>query len=263
MTKRMLGLVLSALLAVFGTVVLVAYVESARTKAAAGEPTEPLLVVTAPIAKGTNAADLEGKVAVREVRTASKVDGAVTSAKALAGKVATTDLLPGEQVVAARFERPETLGRDGVPKGLLEVTLQLEPERALGGALKPGDTVAVVASFDPFDAAATGQVVDPAGPQRTPSTTHVILERVLVTHVQTTDPRASAKKGATAEADKDAQVRPEPAPQGQLLITLAVDASSMERIVFTAEYGKVWLSAQPSDAPIGGTHIETRDSVYR
>ena len=49
-----------------------------------------------------------------------------------------------------------------VPLGLQEVTVALDPERAVGGDLKVGDTVGVVLSFDPFDT----DVVrfDPANP---------------------------------------------------------------------------------------------------
>ena len=52
------------------------------------------------------------------------------------------------------------------------------------------------------------------------------------------------------------------APTGKLLVTLALDAPSVERVVFAAEHGTVWLSAEPSDAPEDGTKIVERGNVY-
>lgn len=255
----MLGLVASIALATFGTVVLVGYVQSAHDEAGAEESTVPVLVVTKKIPRGTNASALTGKVEVKDVSKGDKVDGAVADVDVLDGKVAATDLLPGEQVLAERFQESQVLGREGVPKGLLEVTVRLTPERALGGAVRPGDTVAVISSFEPFDTNVTGQGdVDPNRPTKTPNTSHVMLHKVLVTAVQTTD---AVHKEAVDEDDEEADL-PDPAPKDDFLVTLALDATSVQRVVFTAEYGTVWLSAEPTDAPDGQTRVETRGTVY-
>jgi pilus assembly protein CpaB len=257
-SRRTVGLLVSIALAVFGTVVLVGYVQSAHDKAAAGESTVPVLVVTKKIPRGTKASDLDGKVAVKQLPKAERVDGAVTRVGALEGKVAATDLLPGEQVLADRFKTSQALGHEGVPKGLLEVTVRLSPERALGGAIRAGDTVAVISSFEPFDMEAVNGVRsgDASLPKKTPNTSHVILHKVLVTAVQTTD---APKADDSADATDDDQ--PDPAPKNDYLVTLAVDATSVQRVIFTAEFGKLWLSAEPSDAPDGQTRIETRGTV--
>lgn len=252
----MVGLVVSIALAAFGTIVLVGYVQGAHDKAAAGEPTVRVLVVTKVVPRGTKASALEGKIAVKDVPADEKVDGAVASVGALKGKVAATDLLPGEQVLAARFQAPEVLGREGVPKGLLEVTVRLSPERALGGVITPGDTVAVLSSFKPFDLDTSGQPGVDAS-KKTPATTHVILHDVLVTKVQVSD----AVKTAPVSKQPD-DTTPDPAPKGDLLVTLALDATAVQRVVFTAEYGTLWLSAEPSEAPGTPTRVETRGSVY-
>jgi pilus assembly protein CpaB len=254
----MVGLTASVVLAVFGTTVLVGYVQSAKDSAGAAEPTVPVLVVARGIDRGTKAADLGSKVKVRQVPADDKVDGAVSSVEALTGKVASTDLVPGEQVLADRFVTPRVLGRAGVPKGLLEVTVKLEPERAVGGSVSVGDKVAVLASFEPFDIDNTGDPVDSAGPKKTPNTTHLILHDVLVTRVQ-----ADSTVRSGGNDNKDDASKPDPAPKGTLLVTLALDAPSVERVVFAAEYGKLWLSAEPPGASAAGTAIQTRGSIYR
>lgn len=259
MRRRMVGLAVSVLLALFGTAVLVGYAQSAHDKAGAAEPTVPVLVVKTKVEKGTKASDLGDRVKVVEVARNEKVDGAVASASELAGKVASTELLPGEQVLAERFVTREAVGRQGVPKGLLEVTVELAPDRALGGAIQVGDHVAVIASFQPFDLDATGQPADPNGPKKTPDSTHIILHKALVTHVQA----ESFAKGSTSKSNDQETAQPDPRPKGSLLVTLAVDAGSVERVVFTAEFGKLWLAAEPSDAGTDGTAIQTRGSVYQ
>lgn len=264
MRRRMLGIVASLVLATFGTVVLVGYVQSAHDKAVAGEPTETVMVVTKPILQGTKVADLKDYVTAKELPVSATADGALADLDALEGKVVKTDLHPGEQLLAARFGDPAELGREGVPPDLLEVTVRLAPERALGGALKPGDTVAVLASFDTFEPAAADL---PAGPgsQSTPKTTKVILQKVLVTAVQTSDAKVieEASKSEDEKTDDAGQNKaaPKPSPAGEFLITLATDEVSVERIIFVVEHGSLWLSMQPKDSP-EASNIQTRRAIY-
>ena len=261
MRRRFVGLAASVVLALVGTVVLVSYVQGAHNKAAAAEPLEAVLVVTQKVPRGTKASDLEGRVTVRQLAASAIAKGAVHRVDELdQTKVASTDLLPDEQVLADRFQSPQTLGRQGVPDGLLEVTVKLDPERAIGGTLRPGDTVAVVSSFKPFDLHdVTG--TDPNGPNKSPNTTHVILHKVLVTNVQMTSSTSDTSATKQVDAKKTDDATPDPAPKGQVLVTLAVDATSVQRVVFTAEFGTLWLASEPSDAPDGQTRIETLGTV--
>jgi pilus assembly protein CpaB len=257
--NRFIGLALSIVLAAVGTLVLVGYVQSAHDQAGAAEPTVKVLVVTEEIPRGTKASELEGKVEVVDIPEDTKLAGAVDSTKRLAGKVAAATLLPGEQVLAARFQTPEVLGREGVPAGMLEVTVQLSAERALGGEIRPGDTVAVVASFEPFDIDTSGLPGAADAPKKTPNTSHLTLHKVLVTNVQATN---AVKKEADDEV-KEGEERPiGQAPRGDLLVTLALNATDVQRVVFAAEFGTLWLGAEPSDAPGDDTRIETRGTVY-
>ena len=56
----------------------------------------------------------------------------------------------------ARFTGAGTAAASKATEGLLQVTVPLEPERALGGNIRAGDTVGVLLSFEPVDAQ-TGQ----------------------------------------------------------------------------------------------------------
>lgn len=251
MKRRILGIVTALLLASIGTFTLLAWAAAAEDRALAGERTVDVFVVRQAIAAGTGVDGLRESVELEQVPAKASAEGGVADLDDLAGKVATVDLVPGEQLVAARFADPEVLARQTgveVPDGLQEVTISLEPQRAVGGNLRPGDTVGLVASFDPFEDVTGGDA-------KTPNTTHLILHKVLVTRVQ-----AAPTAAAPRDEEDDG---PEPTPGSDLLITLAVDAPSVERVVFAQEFGFVWLTAEPATATEDGTRIQDRGTIYQ
>jgi len=255
MKRKVSGLIAALVLATIGTVAMVAYVQSAKNKAVAGELLVDVLVVNEPIAKGTAASAIEG-VKLIQVPAKVRAEGAVADlGEVPAGLVTGTDLVPGEQVLMGRFITAEAASRrTDVPPGLMEVTLALEPERAVGGQVRSGDTVAVVTSFDPFgERGEDGNV--------TPNTSKLILHKILVTAVQLEEKPGGATGGDDGDGDGERGSRPRLAPTGNLLVTLALDAASVERVVFAAEHGRVWLSTEPRDAPEGGTRLVTPANV--
>lgn len=244
MKTRLIAAVSAVVLALVGTVALIAYVRGADARALEGTRTVEVLVAKQSIAKNTPAADLVGLVAVKALPEMAVLPDRVTSLDQLAGQVAITELLPGEQLVGARFADPTSArSRDqgGLPEGKQEVTIQLEPQRALGGHVAPGDTVGVLLSFSP--------------PLKEYNT-HMRLQKVLVTRVQAAPLPAGQKDSAETEG------APAPMPTGDYLISLAVDAHEAERIVFAAEYGKIWLSNEPLSANEAGVSIVSPESAY-
>ena len=253
MRRRVTGIVAALVLASLGTVMLVVYVQSARDEAVAGERMVDVLVVSEAIEKGTKAADIEDSVDAKQVPAKVRADGVVSDLADLDGEsVAAVDLVPGEQLVASRFVSRSEAARGDIPEGLQEVTVPLEPARALGGNITAGDTVGVFLSFDPFDIGTSGE--------KTPNVTNLELHKVTVTRVQLDDSGSGAGLGESDDESDDGQVTD--APAGTFLVTLAVDAPSAEKIVFAAEHGFVWLSAEPLDADESGTSVIDRGNVY-
>ncbi|KGH47261.1 hypothetical protein IN07_07625 [Modestobacter caceresii] len=241
MRRRLLAAFAALVLAVVGTVVLVAYVRGADTRALAGVQTVEVLVVDQLVPAGTAAPELAALVRQEQVPAKAAVAGRVTDLADLVGQVATVDLQPGEQVLAARFARPDQLqvpGTVAVPAGAQEVSVLLEPQRAVGGRLAAGDTVGVFVSVGD------------------PPSTHVILHRVLVTQVQ----GAPAPVGEAA--DVETASAGSAAPAASLMVTLAVTAEQAEGVVFGAEHGTLWLSLEPDGADIDGTEVITPGNVY-
>lgn len=229
--QKLIGIVASVVLAVTGTALLVFYVQGAEDRALDGEKTVSVLVVSDSIAKGTKAEDMAGKVRTEKVPAKVAADGAVATLGSLVGKVAAVDLLPGEQLISTRFASTGSTGATVAP-GMLQVTVSLDMVRAMGGEVREGDTVGVVASFDD------------------PQTSHLILHKVPITAVRN-------QTGAVVTSNPQGSVTP-----SSLFVTMALDAPSVEKVVFAAEHGRLWLSREPTAASEAGTQVQTKAAVY-
>ncbi len=270
MNRRVVGLAAAVLLAVVGTVALVAFVAGAEERALEGEELTEVYIVTDTIVGGTPGEQIEDLVVVEEVPTKVRPANAVDNLTALRGRVAAVNLEPGEQLIASRFiEVAEFTDRAvgvRVPDELMEITVELDPQRAVGGLIEPGQTVAVFASFEPFDLASTlveinGEEI--ALPQAvaddvdgaTPNTTDIILRKTLVTAVQ------EAPKVGTIGSNEETD-RLKTAPDDALLVTLALDPNDAERLVFTAEFGLVWMAIDGEQVPVLEDPVKNRTNIY-
>lgn len=247
MKRRLLAAVAAIVLLAGGTFVLLSYVRGADSRALAGVRSVEVLVAEEPVPAGTPAEELGDLVGTELVPAKAALPGRVTDLAHLAGQVAAVDLLPGEQLLTGRFAAPESLqaaGTVAVPDGLSETSVQLEPQRAVGGRLAAGDRVAVFVSLVFEDGTAT---------------THAVLHDVLVTQVQ----------GAPAPVDQESSGDTETAssgsalPSSSLMVTLALTARQIEPVVFGIEHGTLWLSLEPEGADTGGTDVVTQGSIYR
>jgi pilus assembly protein CpaB len=237
--RRLLAALAALVLALVGAVVLLGYARGADARAMAGVRTVSVLVVDKPIAQGTSASQLPDLVRSELLPAKAAATGRVTDLAQLTGEVATVDLEPGEQLLTSRFSSPEKLRAAGsvdVPTGDQEVTVLLEPQRAVGGGLAAGDQVGVFLSIKPSQG---------------PPETHAILHHVLVTQVQ-----GGVPAGQQAQSSSGT-------PAGNLTITFAVTAKQAEAIVFGQEHGSLWLSLEPKDATTDGTTVLDEGNVYK
>lgn len=246
MNRKLTGIVAAVALAAIGTAGLVVYVQSIEARALAGEQAVEVLVAAQAIPRGTSASDVAQMVRTEQVPAKVRANGALTDLDGVEGRVTSVAFLEGEQLTTARFIDPLQVGEVDVPGDLQQVTVQLSLDRAIGGRVAAGDTVGVVASFSDM---AEGE--DGGGG----ATSHMILHKVLVTRVASGD-------GVAPDPEDEGGNGPT-APGGTLLITLALEAPDVERVVFAAEHGSLWLSADPDDASESGTSIKTKESIYR
>jgi len=272
LNRRVLGVVAAILLAAVGTWVLVQYVSNADERAIEGQEVVEVLVVDRAIPQGTDVLEAADSISTKLIPNSVRVPQALASLDSVRGLVTAVDLLPGEQVLASRFIEEEILLAEDrtveVPEGLLELTVQLTSERAVGGTLLPGDLVAVLSSFEPF----TLDAVEPENEDdlnqflnndetvetitlTTPNSTGISAHKALVTRVQF---------AAAPAVDEAGNTNPDVAPSEGVLVTLAVPPGDAEQIVFTAEFGAIWLARESQTTPEADpVLIITRANVYR
>ena len=186
------------------------YVKSAKDEAVASETLVDVYVVDKLVPKGAEAETIKASVSVEHVPARLKQAGAITDLTAVGANVASTDLQPGDQLLAARLVPKDQVSED--VKDKVQISTVLAAERAVGGSLQKGDLVGVYLSFDPFDLDQAGQTTqstpatDPAAaaisadatsttaaaPKKSPNMTRLEFQHVLVTNVQTTDAPVSA-----------------------------------------------------------------------
>lgn len=273
MSRNIIGILVAVMLAGIGTVALVAYVGQAEERARSGEELVEVYVVQSPIPVGTAGSELASMVEISQVPAKVRAQNHVINLAAVEDLVTAVELVPGEQLLANRFmPRADLVNRSVgvvVPNDALEITVTLEPHRVVGGLVEAGDTVAVFASFEPFDVL-PGAVVEVDGQEvvvpdavssdggsKSPNTTDLMLQKVLVTAVQQ-DTAAAGMRSDDGERDVLTE-----APAGNLLVTLALPPAEAERIVFTAEFGTLWLGIERSTVPELDNPIQTRASIYQ
>ena len=97
---------------------------------------------------------------------------------------------------------------------------------------------------------------------KSPNMTHLTFHKVLVTGVQFDQsdssvvdaPRKPPRTATRQTADEETVER---APSNELLVTLALSSPEVEQVVFAAEFGHIWLTAENADADENGTRIVT------
>jgi len=229
---RIIALVIAAVLAIVGGVVLVTYVRSADQRAAGDAELVDVLVVQQEVPAGTAAAQLALVTSVDQIPEAFLAEGALTSLdqlEELQGQVTSAVLVPGEQVIAARLASPgDFVGGGGsipVPDGLQEISLSLDAQRVLGGRLAAGDLVGVLVTVPET--------------QDSPAQTFLRYDQLLVTAVG----------GAFAE---------DGSASGAVTVTLAVERDEAQSIVFAQETATLWLSKQAEGLESTGGAPATR-----
>ena len=248
MNRRVLAAIAAVILAALGGVLLTTYVQNADARALAGTQPVDVLVATKPIAKGTSVQEARSAMSVTKIPAVAVVQGSVSNVADLpVGSIAGADLAVGEQVLASRFVDPssdEVNDIVTVPKGMQQLSFQLEPERVIGSRLQAGDTVGIAGSFEIKNAkAANSEAIQ---------TTKLILNRVLVTRVQ----------GVLASNSKDGEATAE-APSDSVMVTVAVTAGDAEKIIFAKEWGKIWLTLQRANTDNSSSRITTVGTVVK
>lgn len=251
MNRRVTGIIAAAVLAVIGTIILVTFVRDAEDRALEGEEVVEVLVFTDGVPAGTAADDLGSVTELERIPRKLVAPDAVADLSQLAGLVTAVDLVEREQVRAVRFVTPERFaparGSIEVPEGLVEATISVGPAQTVGSVLRPGDRVAIVATFE-------GTAAVPDGSEEVGSATAgLLMQQVLVTNVQGDPLAVPESTDPTGRA---------PSPNSGLLVTVAVTPNEFERLAFVSAFGAFHLALQTDDDPIVDVNVQTGQIIY-
>ena len=276
MRRRVIALVAALLLAGVGTFVLVGFVRGAEERATAGQELALVYVVNQPIPEGTSGADIAPFVRRAEIPAETVSPNLVTDLAQLDGFVAEVDLQINEQLTTARWITPAEAAEDDlqlleqnvridVPEGHMTLPIQLSAQQALAGTVTAGDRVAVVGYLGGAPVAGTDTVTvgenevaipesaSEGGGEETAAATHIILEEVLVVEVLASSPPVFAEPNPASGTPRALL-----APTGNFVVTFALQPNDVERMVFLAKEGEIWLALQTpdDDGPTSVTRIE-------
>ncbi len=249
MKSRLLAGSAAAVLALVGVILVFSYAQGADQRAVQNLAPVDVLVVKTAIPAGTSVDAMKDSLDTQQLPGSAVPKTALHTLGDAQGKVAAVDLVPGETLVSERLVAPDALKTPGdvkVPAGLQEVSFQLEPQRVVGGLLVPGDHIGIFISMSSDK-----------------PTTELVIHKVLVTMVQRA-PQTGASAQATPNPTSGAAGSKDSAlPTGSLLLTVAVSDVDASKVVFAAEYAKIWLSKEPLDAKDSGPTLMQQSGVYK
>jgi pilus assembly protein CpaB len=240
MKARVLIIIIAVALAGLAAVFAARYLQDARSNIASESKPVKVLVAQEDIPRGTPADEMISRkmVVLQEVPRRFTSAGAVSTQKGIEGMVLATPLARGQQITAEQFEAPDVAGLAfSIPKQQLAVTIPVDEVNGVGGLVKPGDHIALYATFSP-------------GPNGEKDLTKLLLGDTKVLAVGTAlreNERSGGQQQAgtlTSTRSQDAEVK---APR---TLTLSVAPADVERLVFAEETGHVWCALIPATTDV-------------
>lgn len=238
MGRRSTVLLVAGLLAALATAALISYVRGIEDRAFDGARTVGVFVAKAPIPAGTSGDEVasRGLVGREAVPVKVRVDGAIGSLREIRGKVAVVNVLPGEQLIGARFVTPgRASGVLPIPQGRQAMSVEVGVPPGVAGFMQPGNRVSVIAKV-----AVGGE-----------SRAQFLLQDVPVLAV--------GRRVVAAAQGEDDQV----AQTDRALITLAVRPADAEKLAFALFEGEIYFTLLPPGQKPARTPGRTSGNVYR
>lgn len=234
MGRRIIAIVVAAVLALLGAVMVLLYARGADARAVEAASPRTVYVSSALIPAGTTVRD-----AVRlNLLTQTQVPAKGVPAGALSevndensSLLAMTDILPGQYVLAAAFgDTPVGDKLIQVPAGMLAVSVALSDPARVGSFVTPGSDLTIFATHDEVPTgAAKGD--DSAGGDAAAATarvTSVLLDSVKVIGIGATPLQSGAAPQPVAEGEEPAPAEEQGA---NFLVTLAVTPEQATKLV--------------------------------
>jgi pilus assembly protein CpaB len=235
MQSRVLAILIAVVLALVATVALVVYVNGADRRAIAGQEPVTVWVAVKPITAGTSGVNAKNNKLISQVVVPkrSAVDGAVVSLNQIQNKRAEFDIVPGEQLLLSRWVNPEEVtGRRllPIPEDHQALSIGLDVTRQVAGFVTPGDHVSMVLSMK--RPSRGGGDVDRS---------QFLLQNIQVLAVGSTALSNASSQGGGGRVNQKGS-------QHVAAVTLSIPEGEIERVVYAAEHGSIYLTLMPAEA---------------
>lgn len=210
-------IILGAIAAGFAALLLIVYLNGYRNSVRAGGEPGSVLVARTLIPKGTSGTVIGTKdlFQTAQVRQADLKEGALADPATIRGRVALTDIYPGQQLTAGDFTVATT---EALPTQITgahrAIAVAIDASHGLIGHLQTGDRVDVYVGLN-------GQNNGVAQP----------VLRLLIPNVQVLAVPVAAGGGLGATAGSN--------------VVLRVKTAEAARVAFAADNGKLWFILRP------------------
>ena len=245
MQSRVLAILVAVVLALVATAALVVYVNGADRRAISGQQPRRVWVAvkTIPVGMSGQTAQNTGLIQQTEVPAKSLVPGAVVALSQIQNRKAAVDIVAGEQLLLKRWVGAEEVTGKRllpIPSEHQAVSIGVDLTRQVAGFVTPGDNVSLVLSMS-ASSGGGGNV----------ERSKFLLKKIQVLAVGATAlTNASAQGGGRVNQGKGGA--------SLTAVTLAVPDAEVERVVFAAEHGSIYLTLLPPDAedtPVEGDGV--------
>lgn len=236
MDRRKVLLLVAALIAAMGTLLVFLYVRGANNRADSRYAAVTVLKAVKQIDPGetVEAAQAAGKFTTASVSQQDVLPDAINGLNPIQGKVATTTIYPGEEIVTTKFGAAGSASTSAltIPKAKLAISVNLGDPDRVAGFVNPGDKVAIFCS--------------------TQTSVRLLLPSEDVIGVGTTT--VTPKTTTAADGTQSTEQLP------RALLTLAASQKDAEKIIYCSKNYAVTFGLLNTDsqvAPSKGTSAAT------
>jgi pilus assembly protein CpaB len=241
MDRRKALLAVAAVIAALGTLLVFLYVRGADNRADERYGAVQVLRVVKQIPQGetVEAAQAAGKIETSTVSQKDLLPDALTGTEPIAGKVAITNIYPGEQLISSKFGATGVATGLTIPKGKIAISVNLSDPSRVAGFVNPGDKVAIF--------------MNGSGGGGT-------FSRLLLPNVQVIGAGTTTMVSTTTTDTTGAQTTDQ---LPKTLLTLAVSQSEAERVMFASGNGDLALGLMNKDSQVAVSKGTTEANLFR
>ena len=260
MGRRILAIVVAAVLALVGGLMVLLYARNADARAVASNSPTTVYTSSLQIPAGTSIRDaLRLKMLTQTQIPANGVPaGALTEVTdENASLLALTDILPGQYVLAASFgDTPVGSKRIQVPTGKLAVSVALSDPARVGDFVTPGSFLTIFATHPIASAGGDATTADAGAAAVDPGqATSVLLDNIQVIGIGNVPLQSGAAPTTPAEGDAEGGQ----ANQGaSFLVTLAVTPEQATKLVHAVNQYSLYAGLRGAEVKVN-PKLETTD----